>query len=64
MINLIEIDENSPFAEMQRRYNERQKWWFSLTPEQQEAERKKYALLDARWEAETDYDDEENESPD
>jgi hypothetical protein len=63
MINLIDINPESPFADMQRQYNERQKRWYSLTPEEQEAERKKFAAYDARIMAENDYDDEEYESP-
>jgi hypothetical protein len=47
---------------MQRKYNERQKRWYALTPEQQESERKKYADYDERIRAESDYsDDADNE---
>ena len=62
MINLLEIEPDSPYAEMVEKWNEHQKRWYSLTPEQQEAERRKYAVYDARI-ADEDNRDDENESP-
>ncbi|MDR1348323.1 MAG: hypothetical protein LBJ63_07880 [Prevotellaceae bacterium] len=49
------------FEQLKKRFEERQKQWNSLTPEQQEAERNKFAVYDTRIMAE-DYHDEENES--
>jgi len=56
MINLIDINPESPFADMQRQYNERQKQWYSLTPEQQEAERKIFTGYDTRLTSEDDHE--------
>jgi len=52
------------FEEMQKRFKEIQQRWDALTPDQKEAERKKYAAYDARIMAEDDHDEENDESPD
>jgi hypothetical protein len=52
-----------PFEEAQKRLAQLQARWDALSPEEQEVERKKTAPLYARWQAEMDYDDEDNESP-
>ncbi|MDR0427093.1 MAG: hypothetical protein LBH12_00660 [Dysgonamonadaceae bacterium] len=47
--------EQDPFREMKEAYKRAQERWDSLTPEQQEAERVKYAAYDERILSEAGY---------
>jgi hypothetical protein len=51
--------EQDPFKEMKEAYKKAQRRWNTLTPEQQEAERKRYAAYDERILSESGYFDEE-----
>ncbi len=51
--------EQDPFKEMKEAYKKAQDRWNALTPEQQEAERQKYAAYDERILAESGYFDDE-----
>ncbi len=59
---IMNKNEQDPFAEMKKKWEEAKQRWNALTPEQQEEERKKTAAYDERILAESGYfDDEEDE---
>ena len=58
---IMNKNEQDPFAEMKKKWEEAKQRWNALTPEQQEEERKKTAAYDERILAESGYFEEEED---
>lgn len=58
------MTSDNTFEELQKRFAELQERWDALTPEQQEAERVKYAAYDERILSEAGYFDDEPDEDD
>ena len=58
---IMNKNEQDPFAEMKKKWEEAKQRWNALTPEQQEEERKKTAAYDERILAESGYFDDEED---